>query len=181
MRLIWLSLLAAGLLTAAQPGRLADGSLFPPLKGDYLSGRDASLPDDAKGKVIMIAMGFSYDARFGIEDFAKRYREGLKSESNWASFKVAFIGGAGRLAKPFIVKGMKRDTPKDEQERFVTVFNEVSEWKARMGVSNDKSAYVVVLDRRGGIAWLKEARVTDGKVDEALVADAIRVSKTLSR
>ena len=58
------------------PARLAVGSAMPALEGDLLNGREAVLPDVARGKVALLALGFSYDSRFAVEEWCGRFRDG---------------------------------------------------------------------------------------------------------
>src|SRR6476469_4426926 len=55
-------------LSADTPIRpLAPGDTMPRLEGEFLTGREAVLPDAARGKVALLGRGFSYDSRFPFE------------------------------------------------------------------------------------------------------------------
>ena len=58
------------------PGtRLAVGDTLPNLRGEYLTGRTAVLPQDASGRVALLMLGFTYDSRFQVEAWAKKFRQ----------------------------------------------------------------------------------------------------------
>ena len=61
------TLLIIALATAAPAPALGPGDLMPPLRGQFLSGRKAVLPDAARGRVALVALGFTYDSRFAVE------------------------------------------------------------------------------------------------------------------
>ena len=45
------------------------------LKGEFLTGRPAVLPDVASGRVALLALGFTYDSRFAVEAWVGRFRK----------------------------------------------------------------------------------------------------------
>ena len=55
-------------MATLQAGRAQEslrvGDPFPELKGRFLTGRDAALPQAASGKVTLVAMGFTYQSRY---------------------------------------------------------------------------------------------------------------------
>ena len=57
--------LAAGAGAAQQSLRV--GERLPTLKGQFLTGRNAALPEASSGKVTLIAMGFTYASRVPVE------------------------------------------------------------------------------------------------------------------
>ena len=54
---------------------LTTGDNMPELTGEYLSGRKAILPGDATGRVALLLFGFTYQSRFAVEAWTKRFRE----------------------------------------------------------------------------------------------------------
>jgi hypothetical protein len=63
------------------------------------------------------------------------------------------IGGMARMGKWFIDSGMRRGTPKSDHENVITVYGGLGPWKKRLGVTDEKFAYLVLLDQKGNIAW----------------------------
>lgn len=43
------------------------GQPLPPLTGAFLSGRTATLPQAASGRVALLLLGFTYQSRFAVE------------------------------------------------------------------------------------------------------------------
>ena len=146
------TLLIVGLAAAPHPA-LAPGDRMPPLRGEYLSGRKAVLPDAARGRVALVALGFSYGSRFAVEPWIARFRRDFGADSAAAFFEVPVIGGLARMARPFIDGGMRRGTPKALHENVVTVYGGEGEWKLRLGFREPDDAYLLLLDRAGRVAW----------------------------
>jgi len=129
------------------------GEKLPPLRGEFLNGRPAQLPEVAAGKVAFVAMGFTYKSRFAVEEFAKRFRGDFGKEPRATFFEVPMIGGMAVMGKWFIDSGMRRGTPKEDHEHVITVYGGAGEWKRRMGYQAEAAAYLLVLDPQGKVAW----------------------------
>ncbi|MCX6551167.1 MAG: hypothetical protein NTY02_09225 [Acidobacteria bacterium] len=158
----------AGPAGQAAPRPLAIGDTFPRLESEFLTGRKAVLPDAAKGKVAFILMGFTYDSRFSVEQWAERFRLDVKPGPDVTWFEIPVIGGMARMASWFINSGMRRGTPKDLHENVITVYGGVDRWKQLIGYSDTApdDGYLAVLDREGRVQWLHHGPATDDVVAE---------------
>jgi hypothetical protein len=148
-----IAILIAALATAAPSPALVSGDLMPPLRGEFLSGRKAVLPDAARGRVTLVALGFSYDSRFAVDSWITRFRRDFGADTALTFFEVPVLGGLARAARPFIDGGMRRGTPKDLHENVITVYGGTNEWKLRLGFREPDDAYLLLLDRDGHIVW----------------------------
>ena len=152
-----LLLIGSGMLAmmanAAAPTTLEIGDPLRELKGEFLMGRAAVLPTAASGKVALLLIGFSYDSRFQVEAWAKRFRKDFDKNPQVTFYEVPMIGGMARMGKWFIDSGMHKGTPKADQENVITVYGGVDPWKQRLGFKDSKDAYLVVLDKSGKVAW----------------------------
>ena len=140
----------------AQSGSAAEltrAERLPPLRGEYLSGRKAVLPEDAAGKVALLALGFSYDSRFAVEAWVKSFRGEFSGNPEVTFYEIPMIGGMARLGKWFIDGGMRRGTPKADHEHVITVYGDAGGWKERVGYKSADAAYLVLLDKSGAVQW----------------------------
>lgn len=133
---------------------LALGDPFPPLQGEFLTGRSARLPDAAHGRVALLAFGFTYDSRFAVEAWVKRFRLSFPDKSRTTFYEIPMIGGMARLGKWFIDSGMRRGTPQEDHENVITVYGGTDPWRQRLAVHHPKHAYLVLLDSQGVVRWL---------------------------
>lgn len=78
---------------------LQTGMRLPPLTGNYLTGRKVTLPDAASGKIGLLALGFTYDSRFAVEEWTKHFRERFRSDARVAFYEIPMLGGTARLAR----------------------------------------------------------------------------------
>jgi hypothetical protein len=132
---------------------LAVGNQLPPLQGEFLTGRAAVLPQAAAGRVALLLLGFTYDSRFAVEGWAKRFRQDFGANPNATIYEIPMISGVARLGKWFIDSGMRRGTPKADQEQVITVYGGTDSWKQRVGFRDPDAAYLILIDQGGRVAW----------------------------
>jgi hypothetical protein len=128
------------------------GDILPELRGEYLSGRKAILPGDAAGRTALLLFGFSYQSRFAVEAWAKRFRQDFEKNPQVTFYEIPMIGGLARLGKWFIDSGMRRGTPPADYENVITVYGSTEPWKQWLGVKAEDTAYLVLLDQKGKVA-----------------------------
>ena len=155
-------IMAALSATAAMHGaELAAGDSLPPLRGEFLTGRAAALPEAAAGRVALILLGFTHDSQTAVEAWAKKFRGDFGSQPGVTFFEVPMIGGMGVMAKWFIDGGMRRGTPKADQENVITVYGSTDEWKRRVGYTEPKAAYLILIDGSGRIVWRNQGNFNE--------------------
>jgi len=159
---------------AASVAELAVGDHLPPLKGKFLSGRTAVLPQAASGRAALLMLGFTYDSRFQVEAWTKRFRQDFGAQSAVTFFEIPMIGGLARMGKWFIDSGMRRGTPKTDYENVITVYGGMDAWKQRVGLNDPTAAYLILIDQNGRVAW-RSAGSPDEKRYGALSSEVSRL------
>jgi len=150
------------LMATAMISILSPGQPMPVLKGEFLTGRPAVLPDAASGRVALLALGFTYESRFAVEGWVGRFRKDFGDKPGVTFYEVPMIGGLARLGKWFIDKGMRKGTPPNDYAHVITVYGGTDPWKQRLGFRLPDAAYLILLDQRGVVRWLHA-----GPFDEA--------------
>ena len=148
MNIVPIILMASALISAVQPGEK-----LPALKGEFLSGRRAQLPDAAAGRVALLALGFTYNSRFPVEAWVGRFRKDFGANPQVTFYEIPMIAGMARLAKWFIDSGMRKGTAVKDRENVITVYGDTAAWKERMGYQAPDAAYLVLLDKSGAVRW----------------------------
>jgi len=161
-----------GMWFVAALALLSVGDPLPVLKGEFLTGAGASLPEAARGRAALVAFGFTYDSRFAVEAWVKRYRKEFPDKTKTTFYEVPMIGGMARLGKWFIDSGMRRGTPKDDHENVITVYGGVDPWKQRLAFEKPNDAYLVLLDAQGTVRWLHR-----GPFDETVFSELADVAR----
>ncbi|MGA2214258.1 MAG: hypothetical protein ABSH31_13370 [Bryobacteraceae bacterium] len=147
-------IMASFAASAATPvARLSVGDPLPPLRGEFLTGSPALLPQAAAGRVALLLLGFTYDSRFPVEAWTKQFRHEFDRYPNVTFYEIPLIGGMARIGKWFIDRGMRQGTPKPDQGNVITVYGGTDPWKQRVGFSDPKAAYLILLDKSGKVGW----------------------------
>jgi len=166
-----MSLLPAVLMASSAVPVLSPGHPMPALKGEFLTGRRACLPEAASGRVALLALGFSYHSRFAVEAWVGRFRADFGRKPQVTFFEIPMIGGMARLGKWFIDRGMRKGTPAKDHEHVITVYGGAESWKKRLGFRSPDAAYLILLDQRGIVRWLHRGAF-DENAYQALAAQA---------
>jgi len=148
MSILPIILMASALIPAIQPGES-----LPTLKGEFLTGRQVQLPDAASGRVVLLALGFTYNSRFPVEAWIGRFRKDFGSNPQVTFYEIPMIGGMARLGKWFIDSGMRKGTPRSDQENVITIYGGTDAWKQRVGYQSPDAAYLVLIDKHGVVRW----------------------------
>ena len=72
----------ATLRAGPAPEPLRVGDRLPVLKGQFLTGRDAALPQASSGQLALVAIGFTYKSRVPVEAWADWYRMTMGSPTD---------------------------------------------------------------------------------------------------
>ena len=147
---------------AAEPAtEIEIGERLPELRGESLAGREVVLPQAAEGRVTLLLLGFTYKSRFAVEAWAEQFRVRFRSDARVTFYELPMIGGAARLARWFIDRGMRRGTPEEDYEHVITVYRDVDSWKRRVRFVEPDAAYLILLDRTGRVAWRRQGAFED--------------------
>ena len=148
MNILPMILIASALISTLQLGET-----LPPLRGEFLTGCQAQLPDVASGRVALLALGFTYNSRFPVEAWIGRFRKDFGDNPQVTFYEIPMIGGMARLGKWFIDSGMRKGTRKNDQENVITVYGGTDSWKQRVGYQSPDAAYLILLDKHGAVRW----------------------------
>lgn len=164
------------LASAASAAPLPPGAMLPPVRGELLTGRDAVLPELTRGRVALVAFGFTRASSTDVEAWAGRFKAAYGGDTTFTWLEVPLIGsGMARMMKPLIQGGMRGGTPEPDRAHVMTVWGGTREWKDRLAFDAPQSAYVVLLDREGRVRWRGAGPLDDPRWRAlAAVADSIR-------
>lgn len=162
-------------MSASPTPELTVGDPLPLLQGEYLSGQRANLPQDSSGRIALLMLGFTYESRFAVESWVKRFRQDFGNQPKMTFFEIPMIGGLARMGKWFIDGGMRRGTPKSDYQNVITVYGGTDAWKQRVGFKDPNAAYLILLDQNGKVAW----RHTGAFADDPYAALSSKVSSLL--
>jgi hypothetical protein len=169
-----LPLLPMAVYAAGSVRELGVGDSLPILRGQFLSGRPAVLPEAASGKIALLLLGFTYDSRFQVEAWGKQFRAQFGTDPRVTFYEVPMIGGLARMGKWFIDSGMRKGTPKSDYEHVITVYGGTDAWKQRVGFKDPNAAYLILLDPSGKVVW-RHAGELDNQAYDALATEIAKL------
>lgn len=155
--------LLAPLLIATATLPLERGEPLPPLSGELLTGAHVTVPTATRGKVTLLALGFTHGAAKAVEAWDERFGGAFGADTTVTWIGVPIFGGFARVMKPVITAGMRGGTPEADRTHVMTVWGGADAWKQRVGYERGEWAYLVLLDREGRVRWSGR-----GLFDEAL-------------
>jgi len=154
--------LAMAAIAAVAAGRLNVGDELPAVGGETLSGKHIELPSAGAGAVRVLIFSFAKAAGDDSKHWSRRVEDDHAAES----YSLIFLESAPRLFRGMAVSGIKSSMPKPMWDRTVIVVKDEALWKSRLAVSEDKHAYVVMLDGTGHIRWISTAPFSEGEYAE---------------
>jgi len=134
-------------LCAASVDRLQPGDFMPGLSGQSLSGKPVTLPPGDAGFVLV----FSFSHASAGD--SRQWIEHSTAAGNPDVYQAIELQSAPRLVRGMAVAGIKSATPASQRDHTILLYKDEATWKARLGVTSDKYAYVLCIDKAGRIRW----------------------------
>src|SRR5262245_20436870 len=138
---------------AASAPRLTPGAELPPLEGKTLSGEALVLPRDTRGHPAMLIVGFSKAASKVARPWFDGCRE-LAAKTSGASvncYGIRMLEDVPGFFRGSMERGMRSGLPIELQRQTLLVYSENDAWRERLGVTDNKTAYVIGCDKEGRV------------------------------
>jgi len=133
---------------------------FPKVEGENLLGQKIALPDAAAGHPAVVVIGFTHSSQNQTKAWTARLQDELPT------YSIAVLEDAPRMVRGMAVHGMKAGIPEDQRDRFVVIYHNEKELKQAAGFDRPDDAYVLFLDKDGGIQRCFHGAVTDAALEE---------------
>ena len=123
--------------------RLHPGDLLPDLTGQTLSGKPITISGTGNTPARVVIFSFTHpsagDSRLWIDRVTTDAPAG-KVEV----YQAIELESAPRLVRGMAASGIRSATPAPQWEHTVLLYKQEAEWKTRLGVADDKYAYIVL-------------------------------------
>ena len=139
-------LLATSALSEPQSAPLKQGETLPALVGQTLTGKALDLPTDAAGKAAVILFSFSRAGGRDAQNWSQRL---AKDKPQLPSYTIIFIESVPRLFRSVAISGIRSGMPPALLDRTLIFEQQQNVWERRLQVTDENSAYVIVLDPAG--------------------------------
>lgn len=164
--LFTISLLAA--VTAAAPV----GDMFPELKGETLTDKNITIPNDTKGKSTIICLAWSDEAEKDLKTwYEPTYDKFIAKTELMADaydvnlYFVPMFTGTKAAAAASAKAQMKKDVQADLQPHIIVYRGEIDSYKDKLKMDDKKKPYIFVLDKTGKIVYVTSGAYTEDKMD----------------
>lgn len=147
-------LVALTACSSVPPNRNPVGETFPTVRGESLDGKDYTLPDDLRGDMTLLLIGYVQKAQFD----ADRWMLGLlQAEVPVRVHEVPTIDS--RIASVFansIDGGMRSGIPSEDWGSVITVYGDANKIVRFTGREKPRNMRVVLLDADGRVIWFHD-------------------------
>lgn len=149
---IFLSFILSG-CSSAIPNRDVTGETFPGVKGKSLAGKEFSIPEDFKGEMVIIVLGYVQKTQFDIDRWGIGF---FTSDLDLPPvYELPTISGLiPTLISGTIDEGMRDGIPEESWKDVITIYgadgSKIKEWT---GTTNPNNGRIILLDENGKVLW----------------------------
>jgi hypothetical protein len=141
--------------------------------GKSLSGKQVILPAPDHTRTLIIA-GFTKGSSVAVKAWWEKSGALCQAHPEVACYRVAVLEEVPGFIRGMILGGMRHDIPANEQDSFVTVFENEAAWKQIFGFSTADDAYMGLFDKNGKMLWRNSGG--EKAADSAAVAPAFAIA-----
>lgn len=149
------------LLTAILAVAQAQSARIPSTHGTSFAGIEVTLPDDLRGRVGVLVLGFSKSSGDVSKGWGERLEQSYQSSREVMFYQIPVLESAPKFVRGMVLKSMRSGVPEAMQAHFMPIFSGESEWKKVARFANADDAYVLVVDGEGNVRWQTSGKVTD--------------------
>ena len=125
---------------------------FPPVQSKNLEGNPVTIPDEAKGKVTLVAVAFLQQSQGQLDSWLNPFYEKFGKRDDFMFYEIPMIAGGYVFMKPIISSGMRGGLPQFKHKHVVTFFGDVKQYSDTLNI-DPGFGHVFLLDKEGIIRW----------------------------
>jgi hypothetical protein len=129
----------------------ARSETLPRLAGESLSGKEVVLPNDARGKIALLVIGFTKKSSHATQAWGQRFKKDFGNDLRYVVYPVAVLEDVPGFIRGMVTSSIRRGIPPGEQDRFVTLFQGEAGLKRVVAFSGPDEAYLLLLDAKGEV------------------------------
>lgn len=168
MKIFLITLAGLAALTATAPV----GDMFPELKGESLSDKNITIPNDTKGKSTIVCLAWSEDAERDLKTwYEPTYDKFIAKTELMADaydvnlYFVPMFTGTKAAAAASAKNQMKKDLQADLLPHILVYRGELDVYKDKLKMDDKKKPYIFVLDKTGKIVYVTSGAYSEDKMD----------------
>ncbi len=149
------------LLNLSAGSAQSQSNRIPKTQETALAGNQVALPDDVRGKVGVLVLGFSKKSGDVCKGWGQRLTESYRDSREVMYYQMPVLESVPKLIRGMVVKSIRSGVPNAEQVHFLPTFSNQSAWQETVQYKDPDTAYVVVIDGEGKVHWQTSGQVTE--------------------
>jgi hypothetical protein len=140
---------------------------FPKVKGSNLNGDSYNLPKDLKGTFNIIIIAFRREQTEILEGWATALDAVVSKDQPVEYYELPVLSASYSPLRWWIDGGMRAGiVDQKSRDRTITLYTNKSKFKNQMGIPDEETVYVFLIDKEGNIFWRTEGNVSQQKISE---------------
>jgi hypothetical protein len=157
-----LALLCAGILCAPPPASASDTNpRIPAIHGTTFSDAKVDLPEDLRGKVGVLVLGFSQGSRDGVTVWGKRLAADYYDSPTVAYYEMPCLASVPKFMRGFVEGRIKASVSDRGRPHFLPLTEDEPSWRALAHYTAPDAAYILLVDGTGTVRWQTQGPPTD--------------------
>ncbi len=142
---------------------------FPAVSGASLSRKTVSFPEDLEGELNVLIIAFQRWQQGLIDSWVPLLEQMERNIPGMRYYELPVIQRLDPISRTFINEGMRAGIPDPEaRERTVTLYLDRSSFRSALGLPDEDTIYVLLVDRQGQVLWRTEGALTHEKRESLL-------------
>lgn len=138
---------------------------FPIVQAKNLEGNPVTIPDDAKGKVTLVAVAFLQKSQGQLDSWLNPFYEKFGKRDDFMFYEIPMIAKGYIFMKPIIDNGMRGGLPQFKYKHVVTLYGDVKQYSDTLNV-DPNFGHVFLLDKEGMIHWQNKGYAEKDALEE---------------
>ncbi len=134
---------------------------IPVTRGTSFAGSAVALPDDLRGKVGVLVLGFSKSSGDVCKGWGEHLATSYSRSRDVVYYQLPELESVPKLFRGMVLGSMKSSVPQSDQAHFMPIFSDEVAWKSVARFGNPDDAYVLVVDGDGKVLWQTSGHVSD--------------------
>ncbi len=142
---------------------------FPAVSGGSLSRKTVSIPEDLEGELNVLIVAFQRWQQGLIESWVPLLEQLEQTIPGVRYYELPTIQRLDPISRTFINEGMRAGIANSHaRERTITLYLDKSGFRSALGLPDEDTIYVLLVDRKGQVLWRAEGALTQEKGDSLL-------------
>jgi ATP10 protein len=163
-----LSCVAFSAASAQTPAPVAPH--FPPLRASSLERKSYHLPEDFEGDVNVCLIAFKREQQKNVDTWTRGLKP-LNLPGNVHVYEMPTISKGPRFFTSWLDGRMRAGIhDKQAREMTITLYLNKGSFRKALAIPDEKTIYVLLIDKQGAVLWRTTGDFTDDKGQELMAA-----------